>query len=80
MSGGGRKKVSEEFETELNRWIHEMRQKHNRVSRKTIQLKARELYRHSRMEASLLWPVRYGSCLEVMGNANCAVAYHIFVN
>ena len=53
VSGGGRKKVSEEFETELNRWIHEMRQKHNRVSRKMIQLKAKELYRHSRMEASL---------------------------
>ena len=44
LSGGGRKKVSEDLETELIEWIHDMRQKHNRVSRKMIQIKARELY------------------------------------
>ena len=46
LSDGGRKKVSEDLETALIDWVHDMRDKHNRVSRKVIQLKARKLYSH----------------------------------
>ena len=44
MSGGGRKKVSEELESKLVQWIHHMRGRNLRVSRKMIRLKAKELY------------------------------------
>ena len=39
LTGGGRKKLSEEMETELTDWVFAMRAKHNRVSRKMIQNK-----------------------------------------
>ena len=38
VSGGGRKKVSEELDTKLAEWIHSMRDTRNRVSRKMIQM------------------------------------------
>ena len=44
LTGGGRKRVSEDMETQLTEWIHSMRDKHNRVSRKMIQNKAKEIY------------------------------------
>lgn len=44
LSGGGRKKVSEELENNLCQWIHHARGRNIRVSRKMIRLKAKELY------------------------------------
>ena len=44
LTGGGRKKVSVELEGKLSEWIYQMRDKHNRVSRKMIQKKALEIY------------------------------------
>ncbi len=44
LSGGGRKKVSQELESTLTQWIHHMRGRNLRVSRKMICVKAKELY------------------------------------
>ncbi|XP_067283792.1 uncharacterized protein [Pseudorasbora parva] len=44
LRGGGRKKASEELEASVCEWIHSMRAKHLRVSRKTIRAKAKEVY------------------------------------
>ena len=44
LSGGGRKKVSEELDTKLSEWIHSMRDNHKRVSTKMIRNKALEIY------------------------------------
>uniref|UniRef100_A0AAY5KSE5 HTH CENPB-type domain-containing protein n=1 Tax=Esox lucius TaxID=8010 RepID=A0AAY5KSE5_ESOLU len=44
LRGGGRKKVSEELEVSVCEWIHSMRAKHLRVSRKMIRAKAKEVY------------------------------------
>ena len=44
VPGAGRKKVSEELDTQLAEWIHSMRDNSNRVSRKMIQNKALEIY------------------------------------
>jgi len=44
LAGAGRKKVSVALEAELPEWIYTMRDKHNRVSRKMIQNKAKEIY------------------------------------
>uniref|UniRef100_A0A1A8HKE0 Matrin 3-like 1.1 n=1 Tax=Nothobranchius korthausae TaxID=1143690 RepID=A0A1A8HKE0_9TELE len=44
LPGGGRKKVSTELDTKLSDWIHSMRDKHNRVSRRIIRNKAVEIY------------------------------------
>uniref|UniRef100_A0A8C1S3M4 Brinker DNA-binding domain-containing protein n=1 Tax=Cyprinus carpio TaxID=7962 RepID=A0A8C1S3M4_CYPCA len=42
LRGGGRKKASEELEVSVCEWIHSMRAKHLRVSRKMI--RAKEVY------------------------------------
>uniref|UniRef100_A0A672LD51 HTH CENPB-type domain-containing protein n=1 Tax=Sinocyclocheilus grahami TaxID=75366 RepID=A0A672LD51_SINGR len=44
LRGGGRKKASEELEVSVCEWIHSMRAKHLRVSRKMIRAKAKEVY------------------------------------
>uniref|UniRef100_A0A8C6KRG3 HTH CENPB-type domain-containing protein n=1 Tax=Nothobranchius furzeri TaxID=105023 RepID=A0A8C6KRG3_NOTFU len=44
LPGGGRKKISEELDTELCNWIHLMKANHNRVSRKMIRNKALEIF------------------------------------
>ena len=43
LSGGGRKKLSEELETNLCQWIHEMRERNLRVPRRMIRDKATEM-------------------------------------
>ncbi|GAA6077977.1 zinc finger protein 540-like [Tachysurus ichikawai] len=44
LRGGGRKKASEKLEVSMCEWIHSMRAKHLRVSRKMIRAKAKEVY------------------------------------
>ncbi|ROJ25353.1 Pogo transposable element with KRAB domain [Anabarilius grahami] len=44
LRGGGRKKASEELEVSVCEWLHSMRAKHLRVSRKMIRAKAKEVY------------------------------------
>ena len=44
LSGGGRKKVSEELDANLCQWIHHVRGQNHRVSRKMIRIKAKEMY------------------------------------
>uniref|UniRef100_A0A8P4GGZ6 HTH CENPB-type domain-containing protein n=1 Tax=Dicentrarchus labrax TaxID=13489 RepID=A0A8P4GGZ6_DICLA len=44
LRGGGRKKSSEELELQVCEWIHSMRARHLRVSRKMTRKKAKEIH------------------------------------
>ncbi|CAJ1086716.1 transcriptional regulator Kaiso isoform X1 [Xyrichtys novacula] len=66
LSGGGRKKVSEELEAKPCQWIHHMRGWNLRVSRKMIRVKAKEMYAVAddkrdggAFEASVSWLFRF---------------------
>ncbi|KAG1968293.1 pogo transposable element with KRAB domain [Pimephales promelas] len=64
LRGGGRKKASEELEVIVCKWIHSMRAKHLRVSRRMIRTKAKEVYEtvsdsRNRFTASAGWLDRF---------------------
>ena len=44
LSGGGRKKASEELEINMREWVISKRTRHKRVSRKMIRAMAKQMY------------------------------------